>query len=617
MFQPCIVIPVYNHGPQIGPTIAALRHFQLPCLLINDGSNTETTQILSAIERAEEWVSVAALTVNSGKGVAFMHGLRIAKQRGFTHALQIDADGQHDSNDIPAMLALAEEHPTALISGAPQFDASIPKSRLYGRYITHFWVWIETLSFAIVDSMCGFRVYPVAASLALHAKSPVARRMDFDTDIMVRLHWAGTDVKFFPTRVHYPRDGVSHFRPLADNLRITRMHTLLVLGMLKRLPRMLRQKWRARRNTTQQRQVNTHPETGVTGSDSRHWWEMRESGSYYAISAFATAYKLLGRRAMYVMLYPVIGYFFCRNTAARRASVAYLQRLQRHSNHRAFASEPGHWQSFRHFMAFGRAQVDRLASWSGQLQRSDIHFPRRKMLLDQAASGRGAVILTCHMGNPDMCRALIDKKSGVRVNVLVFNDNAANINRVISDANPDATIELLQISEVGPQTGALLGEKIARGEMVIVAADRTSPAGGDSTVTADFLGKLAAFPSGAFVLASILECPVYLLFCLDEASGHTLYLERFADSLAAPRRERAALVARHVQRYADRLAYYCLKTPYQWFNFFDFWATQPHDAAAVPAATARRMSAHSLPTDHSQLSHRSALETQPQHDSPT
>jgi len=165
-----------------------------------------------------------------------------AQAAGHTPAVQVDADGQHDVRDIPRLLALAAAQPQALVTGVPIYDESVPRSRLYGRYVTHFWVWVHTLSFRIRDSMCGFRVYPLEASLAIWNAGGVGRRMDFDTDILVRLHWRGAAIVELPTHVTYPLDGVSHFDLLRDNLRISWMHTRLFFGMLRRLPRLLWQR---------------------------------------------------------------------------------------------------------------------------------------------------------------------------------------------------------------------------------------------------------------------------------------------------------------------------------------------------------------------------------------
>ena len=168
--------------------------------------------------------------------------LREAGRRGYSHALQIDADGQHDPADVPRFLAMARETPGAVINGRPVYDASVPRGRLYGRYATHIWVWINTLSFEIRDSMCGFRVYPLAPTLALLQRERIGQRMDFDTEILVRLHWRGVRVRNLETRVTYPSDGVSHFDIWRDNVRISRMHARLFFGMLTRLPRLLARK---------------------------------------------------------------------------------------------------------------------------------------------------------------------------------------------------------------------------------------------------------------------------------------------------------------------------------------------------------------------------------------
>lgn len=238
MIRPCIVVPFYNHEHAIQATVDALRTTGLPCYLVDDGSGAAAQRVLHDIAAREaRWLQLLSLHPNGGKGTAVMAGCQRALDDGHTHAVQVDADGQHDIADIPRLLDLARAHPQALITGVPIYDDSVPRSRLYGRYITHFWVWVHTLSLGIRDSMCGFRVYPLAASLAVWNSERVGRRMDFDTDILVRLHWRGVPVVELPTRVTYPLDGISHFDLLRDNLRISRMHTRLFFGMLWRLPR--------------------------------------------------------------------------------------------------------------------------------------------------------------------------------------------------------------------------------------------------------------------------------------------------------------------------------------------------------------------------------------------
>ena len=157
-FRPCFLIPCYNHGKTVPAVVKSLLSFGYPMLIVDDGSNTETKQILADVAASNEGVTLITLAENQGKGGAVIAGIEVAYQQSFSHAIQIDADGQHDLEALPKLIKESETHPTALISGQPVYDESVPKSRLYGRYVTHVWVWIETLSFAIKDSMCGFQI---------------------------------------------------------------------------------------------------------------------------------------------------------------------------------------------------------------------------------------------------------------------------------------------------------------------------------------------------------------------------------------------------------------------------------------------------------------------------
>lgn len=239
-FRPVVVIPVFDHEHAIATMVDGVLASGVPCLLVDDGSGASCARELDRLAALHApRVGLLRLPVNQGKGGAVLTGFRHAGRQGHTHVLQIDADGQHDPADIPAFLAMAQAHPGDVVCGVPRYDASVPKGRLYGRYLTHVWVWINTLSFAIRDSMCGFRVYPLPPVLRLTDEESIGRRMDFDVEVLVRLFWRGVAVRNLPTRVTYPLDGVSHFDVWRDNVRISRMHARLFFGMLRRLPRLL------------------------------------------------------------------------------------------------------------------------------------------------------------------------------------------------------------------------------------------------------------------------------------------------------------------------------------------------------------------------------------------
>ena len=362
----------------------------------------------------------------------------------------------------------------------------------------------------------------------------------------MRLYWAGTPVRFLPTRVSYPENGISHFRALRDNAQISLMHTQLVCGMLWRL-------FGSLSNRLLKNNTNHHA----------HWSQQRERGSAWGMRFCLGCYRLLGKRALNVLLYPIIGWFFLFATSARRESQRYLQRVLDHP--------PTQLDSFRHFLAFGRAIVDKLAAWNGDIQRDDVLFPNRELLVQQAASGKGAVIITSHLGNVDMCRALIHCVPGIQMNVLLFTQHAEGINRLLQTVNASAGMKMLQINEIGPDTAMLLHEKVQQGEFIVIAADRTSPTSLHRVSQALFFGQQASFPQGPFILAALLECPVFLLFALNNGKQYEISLEHFADALHFPRSQREALLSDVIQGYASRLEHYCRLAPLQWFNFFNFW----------------------------------------------
>jgi glycosyltransferase involved in cell wall biosynthesis len=239
MAEFCAVVPVYDHEHAVAGTVARLREHRLDVILVDDGSGCACAAELERLANSDAAVRLQRLPQNRGKGAAVMAGLRAAANAGYTHALQIDADGQHDASVVPRFIAAAHADPEALVCGEPVFDTSIPRHRLVLRYLTHAMVWLNTLSFDIRDSMCGLRVYPLAAVLpVLEAERP-GERMDFDVEALVRLHWRGVRMHWLPVGVGYPTDGISHFRLVADNWRITRMHTRLCFGMLRRAPRLI------------------------------------------------------------------------------------------------------------------------------------------------------------------------------------------------------------------------------------------------------------------------------------------------------------------------------------------------------------------------------------------
>ena len=241
-FRPAVLIPVYNHESAIGHILDQVLAHDIPVFMVDDGSNDACRDVLTKLrDQHSDRVSLVRLAQNGGKGIAVKAGFDALIEEGFNHAVQIDADGQHDISDLPLFLETSQNNPDCLVTGYPKFDENVPRIRFYGRYLTHVWVWINTLSFEIRDTMCGYRVYPLPAIVELIEQEKCGNRMDFDTEIIVRWHWRGNKIVNLPTRVCYPLDGISHFNVWNDNYLISLMHVRLFFGMLYRLPGIL---WR-------------------------------------------------------------------------------------------------------------------------------------------------------------------------------------------------------------------------------------------------------------------------------------------------------------------------------------------------------------------------------------
>ncbi|MCF1427578.1 MAG: glycosyltransferase family 2 protein [Shewanella sp.] len=564
-YRPCFVIPCYNHGSTVAGVVASLRLFNLPLVLVDDGSEAATRIVLDKLAEFDD-IHLLRLRVNQGKGGAVMAGLRQAQALGFSHAIQIDADGQHDLDTVPKLLALSAHYPGSLISGQPVYDDSVPKSRLYARYATHIWVWIETLSLDIKDSMCGFRAYPLPSTVALLDRCNIGKRMDFDIEILVRSYWAGTDIRFIPTKVVYPEGGISHFDTLWDNVKISAMHTRLFFGMLPRMPKLLMRKFNSARDATTGK--------GKSTDSQNHWSDTKERGTILGIKSLLWVYRLLGRRAFSLMLKPVIGYYHLTGKQARTASEDFLRHLIHYASSRSIEL-PGDLSSYRHQLSFGETMLDKLAAWRGDFTPANLTIHGQEHFERLVEGKQGMLLLGSHLGNLELCRALSRQNTNIKINALVFTQHAEQFNKVMQAINPDADVNLIQVSSLGPSTAILLKQKLDDGECVVIVGDRTSATQEERVVWADFLGQPAPFPQGPFLLASALRVPVFLLFGLRDDSCSEphfhVYFEPFREPCCLPREDRDQALAQVVSDYAGRLEHYTLKTPLQWYNFYNFW----------------------------------------------
>ncbi len=306
-----------------------------------------------------------------------------------------------------------------------------------------------------------------------------------------------------------------------------------------------------------------------------HWADIEERGVVWGMKFLLRVYLLFGRAFLQVFLYPVVVYYWLINRQARHASQAYLNRLAVFKP--SLKLNGSLYWSFRHFISFANAIIDKLAAWSGALSEADVLYFGKDELISELRKGKGLLLLASHLGNLEVCRLIAEFDQSIRINVLVHTKHAEKFNRVLRQTSDSSCLHLIQVTEITAATAQLLSDKIEAGEMVVMAADRTPVSNNQRVTKVSFLGAEALFPQGPFILAGLLKCPIYVLFCLKQQDKYAIFFERFSSSLNFPKKTREQDMRQLIQRYAERLQAYCLKEPLQWFNFFDFWHIAPND----------------------------------------
>jgi predicted LPLAT superfamily acyltransferase len=547
----CAIIPTHNHVTALDGILVRLNEFDLPVIVIDDGSEASSGVQIRTICQSHDQVEYQRLDQNQGKGAAVIAGLAWAKDRGFSHAVQIDADGQHDLASLAPLLEAARGNPLAIVTGEPRYGADLPLARRIWRPFTNFWVAINSVSLHVPDAMCGFRVYPVEAALNLVRNSVRGRRMEFDVEIIVKAGWAGIPLLGVPVNVVYPPANFSNFDVLQDNIALSLLQTRLFFGMLLRLPRL------AFRSRLQK-----------IDADRARWSSMRERGAFWGMRTLAVVYRVLGRRVCLAAMFPVVVYFFATGGVQRRASRDFLDHAWRAG---LLPQRPTLWLSFRHFLSFGVSILDKLAAWTANVPQlwSD---PSLKLIEDVETSGRGIVVFTAHLGNPEVIRAVAALNGRVPVNVLMHTEHANLFNRLLKEVSPSSPMRAFPVTKIGIDTAIILSAAIAKGEWVVIAGDRVPVTEEGRVVEIPFLGEPAQFPQGPFVLAALLKAPVYLLFCVREAGGFRVHFSKFAEAIDLPRGDRIGAMRRYAFQFAKSLETRIAATPLQWFNFYSFWA---------------------------------------------
>jgi predicted LPLAT superfamily acyltransferase len=299
----------------------------------------------------------------------------------------------------------------------------------------------------------------------------------------------------------------------------------------------------------------------------RHWASINEVSFVAGMRLLFWICRVFGRWPFRLVLYPVLLWYVATKPAARRASASYLERVAA----RGGEAPAGLRGVLRHFASFAENILDKMLLWGGLFDTSTVSCHGNAPLLRMIAEGRGALLVCSHLGNLDLCRVLSQQTPGLKLTVLVHTRHARAFNDMLAQLDPRSQLNLLQVTEVTPATAMMLSERVARGEFVVIAGDRIPVSPNPRVVHADFLGRRAAFPVGPYVMASVLDCPLYMLFSRRQGARQELHFELLRESVRLPRKDREAALAALAADYAARLEFHCVRSPLEWFNFYDFW----------------------------------------------
>lgn len=315
---------------------------------------------------------------------------------------------------------------------------------------------------------------------------------------------------------------------------------------------------------------------------SRHWASTREAGVARGLRFMIWLNSVGGRAVFNFVLVFVMGYFLLRRGEARKASLEYLDRVRK-TYPDALGRGPRLWWSFRHFFIFGQALLDKYLAWAESPDDIKMEPQQEKELFDFVETGKGSLLIGSHFGNLEYSRGIAHRHPGAKLNVLIYDQHARNFAAMLAQGNPDARMNLIQVTDIDLNLALELKEKVQRGEWVVIAGDRVPVGESERVADAEFFGDSARFPIGPYVLATLLQCPVFLLHCFQLDGEYRLGYEFFAEEIGADRNSREQDYKNSAQKFATALEKQVIRAPLQWFNFFDFWGkpdTSRNDGSA-------------------------------------
>lgn len=543
----CALVPVYdNAGTVSGVVDGALAHLK-DVVVVDDGSTDGGTEDLAH----RKGVHLVRLDRNHGKGEALRRGLERAGRMGFTHAIAIDADGQHDPAHIPDFIAAIEEDPGAIIIGVRRMqEAGAPGASRFGRAFSNFWFKVQTWQ-DVDDAQCGYRAYPVERTLALGTRS---KRYTIEHEVIVRAAWSGVPVRSnVAIDVTYGDDIVSHFDKFVDNFKFTALNASLTVARYTGLHRLLAR--------------DVPPPVRSDASTTPAWVHGRSLGTRPGYWWFGMLARTGGIDAAYRFLDVVVTYYAALAPREyREASRDYLARVFPEASR--FEHRKHMW---RHFRSFGETVLDHALVPQLGLEGFDVGGTGLDHIQRTAGGGKGLILLGAHFG-PWQFGAVGLGGLGIKVKIAAVIQEARAMDSYLTQVRARSSHpmpEILLLDGESPFGSMTIADALGRGDVVALHADRHLLG---RSVVKEFLGSPARFPLGPFVISELTGAPMAIWFAakVDRRTVRITVHEPF-NVRSGTRRDRNERLEEALERYVTLLENTVRTHPYQWYNFYRFW----------------------------------------------
>ncbi len=296
-----------------------------------------------------------------------------------------------------------------------------------------------------------------------------------------------------------------------------------------------------------------------------HWKQQKEVGGSFGIWVLFFIFKLFGANICKIFTSPVLLYFYIFNKKGRVAINEFYANLSTITNKNYKQNN-----TIKNFFFFGFGVVDRLAIWCNKIPKSKVNPINESSIYDYIDKKIGGIIMTSHLGNFELSRVASKSRTSAVMNIIVDLSNAKKMQKIMQATSNEYNLNIITVESINMATVMMLQEKIEAGEFLVIAGDRT-PKDNKNTVKANFLGKQANFPTGAYILAKILGCPTFSIVCLKNKDKYDVYFDLLFKKINFNSKNKQEILSLCATKYANKLEKYTQIAPEQWYNFYDFW----------------------------------------------